>query len=60
MQDYLVLEGDSTLWNRTTGMCGSLTSNPFDDFMSRDREKVKNLQDFASAWTIKDGELSHN
>ena len=55
-----MLEGDSTLWNRTTGMCGSLTSNPFDDFMSRDREKVKNLQDFASAWTVKDGELSHD
>lgn len=50
-----MIEGDSNLWNRTTGMCGSLTSNPFDDFMSRDREMVPNLQDFAKAWTLHDG-----
>ena len=44
----------SALWERTLGMCGSLSANPYDDFRSMTGERLDSLAEFVESWALTD------
>ena len=52
-----MISADATLWGRTTGLCGSLNGNPYDDFKTYTGEDSRGLADFVQSWVVPDGEL---
>ena len=42
----------SVLWERTLGICGSLSGNPYDDYRSSAGERLEGLSDFVSSWSL--------
>ena len=41
----------SVLWERTLGLCGSLSGNPYDDFRSVSGERLGGLSEFVESWS---------
>lgn len=46
-----MIDADSNNWNRTIGLCGSLTDNIFDDFYHSQGEAV-NINQFVQQFTV--------
>ena len=51
-KDYLIINLSASLWDKTVGLCGSLSGNPYDDFMSDERNRIDSLPKFVESWTI--------
>ena len=47
LQDRLALTAEPGLWNRTAGLCGSLTGNPYDDL-----GEAAGLAAWLDRWTL--------
>ena len=52
-----MISADAILWGRTTGLCGSLNGNPYDDFKTYTGEDSRGLADFVQSWVVPDGKL---
>lgn len=51
-KDYLVITVSASLWDKTVGLCGTLSGNPYDDFMSDERNRIDSLPKFVESWTM--------
>ena len=58
-QDYLVITLSPVLWEKTVGLCGSLSGNPYDDFKNLDGENSQSMSAFVSYWSISDHECNN-
>ena len=50
-QDFIVIDAESNNWNRTIGLCGTLTDNIFDDFYHTEGQAV-NINQFIQHFTV--------
>ena len=54
-QDFIYIHLNSELWKKTNGLCGTLSGNPYDDFVDTEGSKVNNgLSGFVREWSLLD------
>ncbi|CAD7081728.1 unnamed protein product [Hermetia illucens] len=51
---YISIEANAGLWNRTSGLCGTLDMSSHNDFMSRDGSTASTIKTFIDSWKIVD------
>ena len=50
-KEFLEIKLSQLLWNRTAGLCGTLTDNPFDDQVNIDGQTATGFTNFVSSWS---------
>eukprot|EP00095_Tigriopus_kingsejongensis_P005163 maker-scaffold237_size242172-snap-gene-0.16 protein:Tk05163 transcript:maker-scaffold237_size242172-snap-gene-0.16-mRNA-1 annotation:"PREDICTED: hemocytin" len=49
-QDTIILDVGESLWNKTSGMCGTHNGNPYDDFADKSGQPVQQLAHLLTSW----------
>ena len=56
--NYLVVKLDGQMWGRTSGLCGSLSGNPYDDYQDVEGKSASGLSNFVESWTLDEHECN--
>ena len=56
LRDFLIITAEGPLWNRTAGLCGSLSGNPYDDFSLAEGGVGQGVASWVDSWTEETGQ----
>lgn len=51
-KDYLIVTMSAALWDKTVGLCGTMSGNPYDDYKSDEGDIIDSLPKFVESWTL--------